>query len=145
MHDIALIIGDMSNGGTQRVFATMLNRWAECGRKVCLITQSAPEADFHRLHPGITRLVFGRIADSNSHLRGLSHNIARIFSLRQALRKADAQISLAALPATAVLTILAGMGLPTRVVVAERNDPSRQSHGPIWDLLRRRTTRPVAG
>ncbi|MDA1100690.1 MAG: glycosyltransferase family 4 protein [Proteobacteria bacterium] len=137
MHDIALIIGHMGNGGTQRVFATMSNRWSECGRKVCVITQAAPATDFYALHPSVKRLVFGRREDSNKLLRGLIRNIARISSLRQALREADARVSLAAMPSTAVLTILAGIGLPTRVIVAERNDPSRQSHGLIWDLLRR--------
>lgn len=137
MNDIALIVSDMGNGGTQRVFATMSNRWAECGRNVCLITQAAPNTDFHILHPGVERLVFGRIGNSNGFLHGLFSNISRIISLRRALRQGNAPVSLAALPPTAILSLIAGIGLPTKVVVAERNDPGRQSYGLIWDFLRR--------
>jgi GalNAc-alpha-(1->4)-GalNAc-alpha-(1->3)-diNAcBac-PP-undecaprenol alpha-1,4-N-acetyl-D-galactosaminyltransferase len=137
MRDIALVIGDLGNGGTQRVFATLSNLWVEDGRKVCVITQSDPSSDFHRLDPRVRRLVFGRIEDSSGLLGGLFSNIARLFSLRRALRKADAGVTVAAVPPTAILAIVAGIGLRTRIVVAERNDPARQSFGRYWDFLRR--------
>ena len=110
MNDIALIVSDMGSGGTQRVFATILNRVPLNGHYIKSLTQAAPESDFHSLHPGIERLVFGRIKDSNGFLRGLFSNIARVFSLRRALREANAPISLAALPPTAVLSLLAAIG-----------------------------------
>ena len=40
------------------------------------------------------------------------------------------------LGATNVLTILATRGTGVRVVVSERNDPSRQSLGKLWNILR---------
>jgi GalNAc-alpha-(1->4)-GalNAc-alpha-(1->3)-diNAcBac-PP-undecaprenol alpha-1,4-N-acetyl-D-galactosaminyltransferase len=136
-NDITLIIGDMGNGGTQRVFATLANYWVEHGRKICLITQARPESDFHQLDPRVQRLVFGELGNSNGVFGGLFNNIARIFSLRRVLRQADARVTVAAVPPTAVLAVLAGIGLPTRIVVAERNDPARQSYGRYWDFLRR--------
>lgn len=136
-NDIVLVIGDLGNGGTQRVFATLANLWAQQGRKVCVITQSGPETDFHRLDPDVQRFVFGKLSDSNGAIKGLFNNIARIFSLRRALRQANAGVAVAAVPPTAVLTVLAGIGLKTRIVVAERNDPARQSFGRYWDFLRR--------
>ncbi len=137
MNDIVLVIGDLGNGGTQRVFATLANFWAKQGRKVCVITQSGPETDFHRLEPEIQRFVFGNLADSNGVFTGMFSNIVRIFSLRRALRLANAEVAIAAVPPTAVLTVLAGIGLKTRIVVSERNDPARQSYGRYWDFLRR--------
>jgi GalNAc-alpha-(1->4)-GalNAc-alpha-(1->3)-diNAcBac-PP-undecaprenol alpha-1,4-N-acetyl-D-galactosaminyltransferase len=137
MHDIALVIGDLGNGGTQRVFATLANLWVERGRRVCVITQSDPSRDFHHLDPRVRRLVFGKIGDSSGLFGGIFNNIARIFSLRRALREASAGVTVAAVPPTAILTIVAGIGLASRIVVAERNDPARQSFGRYWDLLRR--------
>ncbi len=137
MNEIVLVIGDLGNGGTQRVFATLANLWAAQGRKVCVITQSGPETDFHHLEPRVQRFVFGKLAESNGLFTGLFSNIARIFSLRRALRQANAKVVVAAVPPTAVLAVLAGIGLKTRIVVAERNDPARQSYGRYWDFLRR--------
>jgi GalNAc-alpha-(1->4)-GalNAc-alpha-(1->3)-diNAcBac-PP-undecaprenol alpha-1,4-N-acetyl-D-galactosaminyltransferase len=136
-HEVALIIGDLGNGGTQRVFATLANLWVKRGRKVCVITQSDPDTDFHHLDPRVCRLVFGRLGDSNGPLGGLINNIVRIFSLRRVLLEANARVAVAAVPPTAILALVAGIGMQTRIVIAERNDPARQSFGRYWDFLRR--------
>ncbi len=137
MNDVSLIIGDLGNGGTQRVIAALANHWIERGRKVCVITQSSPDSDFHELDSRVQRLCFGSLTNSNSLFGGLFNNIGRVISLRRSMRLANARVTIAAVSPTAVLAVLAGMGLPTRIVVAERNDPTRQSYGRYWDFLRR--------
>ena len=104
LRDIVLVIGDLGNGGTQRVFATLANLWVEQGWKVCIITQSHSETDFHSLDPKVQRLVFGNLVNSKNPFGGLFSNICRIFTLRRALRKANARVAVAAVPPTAILT-----------------------------------------
>jgi glycosyltransferase involved in cell wall biosynthesis len=64
-------------------------------------------------------------------------NCGRIVRLRRALREAGAPVAIAFVAQTAVLTGLASIGLPLRVVAAERNDPQHHDLGPIWNHLRR--------
>jgi glycosyltransferase involved in cell wall biosynthesis len=54
-----------------------------------------------------------------------------------ALRTTNPVVAVSFVAQTSILTVIAAVGLSMRVVVSERNDPHRQSLGPIWDLLRR--------
>ncbi len=137
MHDVVLIINDLNCGGTERVYATLANAWAEQERKVCVITQTTPDMDFHKLDPRVTRLVYHGKCDSSSLIEGLVQNLRRMRSLRSVIRQAAAPVAVPAVAPTAILVVIASWGLGTRVVVAERNDPARQSYGRIWDFLRR--------
>ena len=137
VHDVALIVSDMHNGGTQRVYAILANAWAAKGKKVCLITQADPETDFHALDSRITRIVCGGLGNSAGFLSAIGNNMARILRLRSAIRQAEAPVAVAAIAPMAILSVIAGWGLATRIIVAERNDPARQSYGPVWDRLRR--------
>ena len=61
----------------------------------------------------------------------------RILRLRRALRTTNPAVAVSFVAQTSILTVIAALGLSMRVIVSERNDPHRQSLGPIWDLLRR--------
>ena len=37
-HDVALVIGDLRGGGTQRVLTRLANDWATRGLRICVIT-----------------------------------------------------------------------------------------------------------
>jgi GalNAc-alpha-(1->4)-GalNAc-alpha-(1->3)-diNAcBac-PP-undecaprenol alpha-1,4-N-acetyl-D-galactosaminyltransferase len=138
-HDIAIVINDLGNGGTQRVFITIANAWAEQGRRICLITQATAETDFHHIDSRITRIVCDSIGNSNTVFEGAWNNIKRVADIRNAISNANAPITIAAITPLAILSIIASIGLSTRLIVAERNDPSRQSFGLIWNFLRRIT------
>jgi len=140
-HDVALVISDLRGGGAQRVLVTLAEAWQKVGRRVALITLSDPRDDFFHMPESVTRIVIGGIADSNTMLGGLVANLRRILRLRRALRHARAPVAVAFVMPTAVLTWFAGWGLDLRIVASERNDPSRQSFGPVWDWLRRFTYR----
>jgi glycosyltransferase involved in cell wall biosynthesis len=137
MHDVAMVINDLGNGGTQRVYSTIANEWAKNGRRVCIITRASPESDFHKIDSRVTRIVCQGIENSNSIPEAAWLNIKRIYSLRSAISEAAAPVTVAAIAPLAILSFLASIGLPTHLVLAERNDPSRQSFGRIWDFLRR--------
>lgn len=137
MSDLALVISDLGSGGAQRVVLHLVEAWHKAGRQITVITLAGPEQDFVRLPDGVRRIAIGGVANSGSLVAGLLANGGRIMRLRRALRQAGAPVAVAFVAQTAVLTELASIGLPVRVVAAERNDPKHQDLGPIWNRLRR--------
>lgn len=136
-HDIVFVIGNLDGGGSQRVLVTLANRWAELGARICVITLADESVDRYTLHDRVTRVALGLIGKSRSPLSGILSNLKRVLKLREALRSADSHTIVSFLTVTNLLTILASVGLSVRVVISERNDPSRQVHGLAWRLLRR--------
>ena len=136
-NELTLIIGDLADGGAQRVVTTLANYWARKGRRIAVITLADPTTDYFALDPRVDRLTSGGIGASQSISAALLASFARLRSLRKKLREARSPTAMAFVGATNVLTILAAAGLGMRVVISERNDPARQSLGPIWNGLRR--------
>ncbi|MFQ6016728.1 MAG: glycosyltransferase family 4 protein [Kiloniellaceae bacterium] len=137
MHDLTLVISDLSSGGAQRVLTALANAWVERGLRLCVVTLGAPQTNFFRLDARITRLAIGGIGASNSALAAVRANLGRIAALRRALRQAGAPTVVAFIGVVNILTVFAAAGLGMRVIICERNDPRRQSLGPVWDALRR--------
>lgn len=138
---IAIVIESLGGGGAQHVAATLANAWAAAGKAVTVVTLQGPERDFFKLDERIERCVIGGARASPNVVAAAFANIRRVIDLRNALRRSAATIVLSFVGSTNVLTILAARRLGARIVVAERNDPQRQSLGPIWDRLRRRLYR----
>lgn len=134
--DIALIIGDLGAGGSQRVLSNLANAWTRSGRKVCLITMESVEHDFYPLDPAVQRVSIGGLGNSTHILSAIFANFRRISTIRKAIRETGAPVVVSFLGATNILTILATIGLRLRVVISERNDPKCQSLGRAWDILR---------
>jgi glycosyltransferase involved in cell wall biosynthesis len=135
--DVALVISDLKAGGAQRVAALLADHWAAQGRRVAVVTQAGAQEDFFRLDPRVRRIVAGGLGESPDPLRRALRNLKGIALLRRALVEAAAPVAVAFVGRTAIRAVLAAQGLPLRLAVAERNDPSRQSLGAPWDLLRR--------
>jgi glycosyltransferase involved in cell wall biosynthesis len=139
IHEIALVISDLGSGGAQRVLVQLAEAWTKSGRKVIVITIAEAERDFFRLPAGVGRIALSRIGQSRNILGALLANLDRVSRLRKALRDSNASVAIAFIMPTAVLTVLAALGLDMRVVACERNDPRRQSFGSLWNILRRLT------
>jgi glycosyltransferase involved in cell wall biosynthesis len=135
--DVALVISDLKAGGAQRVAVLLANHWAAQRRKIVVVTQAGKEHDFFPLDSRVRRIVAGGIGESADPVRRALRNLQGITLLRHALVEAGAPVAVAFVGRTAVRAVLAAEGLNLRLVAAERNDPSRQSLGAPWDLLRR--------
>ena len=136
-HDVALVIGDLRGGGTQRVLTRLANDWATRGLRICVITLAGSASDKYELHPAVNRVALNSVGASRTKIVALISNARRLFRLRRALRLTNAPVIVSFLTATNVLTILAAAGLAARVVVSERNDPEKQQLRWPWPLLRR--------
>jgi GalNAc-alpha-(1->4)-GalNAc-alpha-(1->3)-diNAcBac-PP-undecaprenol alpha-1,4-N-acetyl-D-galactosaminyltransferase len=135
---IILVISDLQSGGTQRVVSSLANYWVRVGKKVTVITFSTPEDDFFRLSNPVERISIGGQKDSSSFLSGLVSNLRRIRRLRDTLETLKADLAIGLIGHTNILLTLAGMGLKTKIIISERNDPRRQSIGRLWDFLRQK-------
>ena len=135
--DVALVIADLGGGGAQRVATTLAGAWSEAGRGVTLITLSGTDGDVFPTPPAVRRVALGLVCASGSLLGGLITNLRRIWVLRQAIVESRVPVVISFIGTTNVITILASIGLGKRIVISERNDPTRQSLGPVWNLLRR--------
>ena len=70
-------------------------------------------------------------------LNGIYMTMQRISILRRAIKGTSPKVVLPFLPETNILTILSTIGLNTRVVISERNDPALDRLGFGWDFLRK--------
>ena len=139
--DVAVVIGDLAAGGAQRVAIRLCEAWCEAGLRVDLITLADRTADFIRPPERARRQIVGGLGQSGNPAIAIWANLRRIRALRRSIRNSDAPVIVSFIAPTNVLVVLASLGLGRRIVISERNDPARQSFGPVWDLLRKRLYR----
>jgi len=123
LENVTIVTPTLRQGGTQRVVANLANHWATHGASVTVITTFQGEQAFE-IDPRV-RLELA----TNRHPRwrvGLPWRLLRALSrLRRLLKTTSGPIVSLGLSAN-VLAVLAATGTGRRVVISERNDPTRQ-------------------
>ena len=134
-----MVINNLCSGGAQRVFSLLANSWADSGRTVYVISIDGTEEDFFELSKNVKHIVLDIKGPKISILKlnGLYMTIKRISELRKTIKRISPQVVLPFLGVINILTILATIGINTRVVISERNDPALERLGFGWDFLRR--------
>lgn len=140
-NSVVLVIESLGGGGAQHVVSALANGWARRGVDVTVITFQDIETDVYALDPNVKRLVIGGSGDSANLFAAVAANALRLRTLRKALSESPSDLVVSFVGTTNILTVLASFGLRKKVVISERNDPTRQSLGRIWDVLRRLTYR----
>lgn len=140
---IALVISSLSSGGAERVISNMANHWAAKGWDVSLLTFSGVDIeDFYALDPRVRRIYLDMRRPSVSLMDSLLFNGRRLRALRRELRELAPDVVISFMDSTNVLTILASVGMPHRVIVSERVDPVANPNATsFWRLARRLTYR----
>ena len=134
---ITLFSPALAAGGAERVLSLLANALAAEGHAISLITLSSSATDFFSINPAIHRVGLAAQSVSGGLLDALRNNIGRVRQLRAALRDARPEALIAFCDQANVLALLASRGLPCRVIVSERTDPSRHEIGHFWSWLRR--------
>lgn len=143
---ILIFIQSLKGGGAERIAANLANAWAGQGRQVSLVTLDPQSTDVYGVDPRVDRYSLeSPKATSESMIRNTIANFKRVFALRKVLRKVKPDVVLAVLPPGAVLAILAGVGLKSRVYVAEHTHPPNFPMDPVRELSRRLTYRRADG
>lgn len=140
---IVLVISSLSSGGAERVLSNMANHWAAKGWDVSLLTFSGVDVDdFYTLDARVQRIHLDFRRESAGPVDKVLFNVRRLKALRNALRELAPEALISFMVSTNVLSILASIGLPQRVIVSERNDPvANPNITPLWRLGRRLTYR----
>ncbi|MDR5759818.1 glycosyltransferase family 4 protein [Caballeronia sp. LZ035] len=137
--NIVIFIYSMECGGAQRVTANLSNEWASRSVNVTIVTEVSPDLDFYPLDGSVKRLhmpIAARRSGPLGGLGGLLANFARVRAARRILRSVKPDIAVGMMTATSVLTILAGWGLPCKVVATEHTHPPIVPSR-LWATLRR--------
>jgi len=127
----------MGAGGAQRVVSLLAEAWSEQGKRIAVITFDGENGDHFQLPASVSRMVIGGTQKSGGIVTAIINNTRRMLALRRTLKASGAPLVVSFIAATNVLTVMSTLGLKLRVVISERNDPSRQSLGRVWDRLRR--------
>lgn len=131
-----VVLSDLGSGGAQRVACALVGHWLASARKVAVVTLAPPERDFFKLPATAQRASIGLDRESRSLLGGLVNNARRVWRLRRLLKTMRPAVAVGFVGPTAALLVAAAAGTGVRTIAAERNDPARQSFGPVWDWLR---------
>lgn len=138
---VLLVTGSMEAGGAERALAEMANYWDERGWHVGVATWAGPGSrDFYRLNSGVERIWLNLARPARSAPGKLLAHVRRVLKLRALLTARRPAAVLSFIDVSNVMTLLACVRLPVRVVVSERIDGSRQQTIPWpWRFLRRIT------
>ncbi len=140
-YDTTIVIADLGSGGAQKVATSLATDLSNQDKKISVITLSDDQNDFFKLPENITRIALNQNKESKTALHGIWANITRIRALRRAIKSVQPKTTISFIAPTNILTIAASIGLNTKTIISERNDPARQSFGKLWDSLRKITYR----
>lgn len=133
---IVLVISSLGAGGAERVITLLAGALADRGHEVWLVTLAPAGKDFFPVDSRVRRIGLGLTGDSPNVLLGLWTNGRRLGALRRTVAAARAHAVLSFMTSMNVLTVLACIGLPARIVVSERTDPAAHREGRGWVSLR---------
>ncbi|MEA2596600.1 MAG: hypothetical protein QOF01_3069 [Thermomicrobiales bacterium] len=135
---LTLVIHAMTNGGAERVAATMANSWAARGWEVTLLTfDDGREPPFYTLDRRVRHRPLGISRVSGGFRRAVANNLMRVRTIREAIRTSQPDVVLSFLDTANVLVLLAGRGLGIPTIVTEHTDPAQKRLLRTWNLLRR--------
>jgi len=128
---IVIYINSLTSGGAERFASYLASHLAHCGEDVVVLTMKSPETDYFVLDGKVRRLHMAN--DSN----GPFLKTRRCYALRSVIKAENADVLVGVQTTNAVLSVLAGMMLPTKVVVCERNYPAINKVGHVYWWLRK--------
>lgn len=120
---IGLLIPTLQPGGAERVSTLLANHWARSGHHVTLMTFSEASGDAFIVSPFVQRVVLGGAELTHGVLHTAAKNFARLRAVRREIQRSNLDVALSFMSASNTLLSLAGRGLPTVCIGAERTYP----------------------
>jgi glycosyltransferase involved in cell wall biosynthesis len=135
---LVLFIASLSGGGAERVLSQIANAWADQGIEVHLVTWNGLRTpDFYKVSDAVHRHELGQVNRPRSTLQRIGHGVQLLLSMRRLIRELAPDGVLSFIDVTNVLVLIASLGLPARIVVAERVDPATNNTLSLWWRLMR--------
>jgi GalNAc-alpha-(1->4)-GalNAc-alpha-(1->3)-diNAcBac-PP-undecaprenol alpha-1,4-N-acetyl-D-galactosaminyltransferase len=124
---IVLVIASLRGGGAERVLVDMANYWQVNKKKVFVITFDSYITPYsYKLEKGVTLINQNTVYSRYSHLNFLL-NLKRIIWLRKKFKEINATNIISFITSTNIICIVASLCLPSRLIVSERTDPSKNN------------------
>ncbi len=150
--NILIVTDTLQAGGAERVVSDMANYWADAGLRITVLTlKSAKVADYYQLSDRVDRQYLNAGDVPTSALGKLPGIYSRVRQLRGAFKRIAPDTIISFIDVPNILTIIAALGLSSRVVVSERGCPDVAARHPEmanhfalgghWRFLRRRLYR----
>ncbi|REG52387.1 glycosyltransferase involved in cell wall biosynthesis [Paraburkholderia sp. BL6669N2] len=136
---ILLFIHSLHYGGAERVAMNLSSEWAAQGQEVCVVTLTSTASDFYSLHDSVKRITLDLAGATNGPAGAVFANARRMLALRRVLKKVRPDVVLGIETRPSILAILAGLGLPCKVIATEHIHPPMLFEGRFWECLRRWT------
>jgi glycosyltransferase involved in cell wall biosynthesis len=134
---ILMVIYSLQHGGAERVVANLSSEWVALGWQVCVVTLTSSATDFYRLNDGVERVALDLAGLAGGPVSAAAANLRRILALRRVFRASHPDVVLGIQSTASVLSILAGLGLPCKMVATEHIHPPMLPIGRFWDFVRR--------
>ncbi|WP_429156667.1 glycosyltransferase family 4 protein [Aeromonas allosaccharophila] len=128
--NIAFIIHSMSNGGAERVVASLSNYFSSIGHNVTILTQTSNEC-FYALDKRIK--IYNICDKENSGFRGY---LERAFYIRKFIKNIKIDIAISFMTSSNISLSMASMGLDCKVYGSERTYPPLHKIPKKLQLLR---------
>ncbi|TNH75635.1 hypothetical protein CF105_02200 [Aeromonas veronii] len=128
--NIAFIIHSMSNGGAERVVASLSNYFSSIGHNVTILTQTSNEC-FYALDKRIK--IYNLCDKENSGFRGY---LERAFYIRKFIKNIKIDIAISFMTSSNISLSMASMGLDCKVYGSERTYPPLHKIPKKLQLLR---------
>ena len=110
--------------------------FAQQGHEVYLVTLGPTGHDFFPVDPSVRRIGLDLLEDSASLFQALRANLKRMRMLRRLVQIVRPHTVISFMTSMNVLTLIACLGLPLRIVVSERVDPESHRGSYSWSVLR---------
>jgi glycosyltransferase involved in cell wall biosynthesis len=135
---VSFVVPAIGSGGAEHALVILAQRWAELGRSVTILTyDDGTQPPFYDLYNAIKHVPLNLAGESYGLLSAVRNNFKRARVLRGALRDSRPDVIVSFIDQTNVLTVMAAMGLPVKVIVVEQSDPRSARIKPAWARLRR--------
>ena len=135
---ILFVISDFGPGGAQRVLSNLANSLVnrEYDVYVFLFSNIKP---FYKLNKKIKLIQNDMVKENNGLLNKLFFNLKKVMILKSFLQNVKPDTTISFIFETNVITILSKLGVDTKLIISERNNPYHQKGNFIWNLLRKIT------
>ena len=128
---VLFYINQLGGGGAERVMSQLANFFSGSGEEAVLVT-SFRCVNEYELAAGVVR---HSLEDEEITQSRLMRNVSRIRKLRAIIRSEAPDVVLSFMQEPNFRALVAGLGLPCKVVVSVRNDPAREYAGKVGNFV----------
>jgi glycosyltransferase involved in cell wall biosynthesis len=133
---IGLLIHSLLPGGAERVCSLLANQWVKQGYQVTLMTFAPISMDAYTLAPGVQRVHIGQWQNSPNRWHSFCKNIARVWRVRQQLRRSRLDVALSFMSVSNSCLAMAGLATRVACIGSERTYPPAVPLGKVGELSR---------